>query len=194
MSAKRHTTIGRSRVDQRGRGRVVRDLHPPSPSLVRGRSGCSVISPVDSTPLLSLSLKGGTTPHNSAPRRVVCSPPSRSVGASAASSATASAASPSPRPVKPSLSVVVARTFTWETSHPRARREPAAHLLAVWRDPRLLPDEHDVRVDQHEPSIAHLTIRLRQEHERVGAQRSARRRTETARRCRQDPRPRATHR
>ena len=83
--------------------------------------------------------------------------------------ATAWAASPSPRPVNPRRSVVVARTFTRSASSLERSRQAASHLVAVRGDPRLLAEEHAVGIDELEPGLPHLPVRLREQAERVGA-------------------------
>jgi hypothetical protein len=50
---------------------------------------------------------------------------------------------------------------------PKRAGKAAAHLFAVWRNLRLLPDKHDVRVDELKSGLTHLTVSLREQHERV---------------------------
>ena len=71
------------------------------------------------------------------------------------------------RPVKPSWSVVVARTFT---SAPSERVGQAlAHLVAARGDARLLADQDAVGVHDRPPRLAHLPVRLAQQLDAVGA-------------------------
>ena len=88
---------------------------------------------------------------------------------SRSSSATATAASPSPRPVKPRPSVVVARTVTRPGLDAERLREPRPHRSAERRDPRLLADEHAVRVHELPAGLAHLRVGAREQVERRGA-------------------------
>ena len=85
------------------------------------------------------------------------------------SSATASAASPSPRPVKPSRSVVVARTLTRSGSTPSA---PARRLRISSRWPAIRgssPIRTQSAFTSAKPGLADLRVGVAQQVERVGA-------------------------
>ena len=85
------------------------------------------------------------------------------------SNATAWAARPSPRPVKPSRSVVVARTLTDCRVDSKCIGETATHLVPVRGDARLLADEDAVGADERVAGLADLRVRVAQELERVCA-------------------------
>ena len=71
--------------------------------------------------------------------------------------------------MKPSPSVVVARTDTRSDLDAERARQARAHLIAHGRDPRLLADEDAVGVHELEAGGSHVAVRLREQHERVGA-------------------------
>ena len=105
------------------------------------------------------------------------------------SSATACAASPSPRPVKPSWSVVVARTFT--SPPPTASDRRAASRRGERAMLRLLADQHAVGVDERPARLAAPAGTPRAAGRGSTRRGSARRPTGRARRCRRAPPRRA---
>ena len=79
------------------------------------------------------------------------------------------AARPSPRPVKPSLSVVVARTVT----HPGSEASAAASRSCIFSRREAIrgssPIEDAIRVDQFPAGCAHFGVGASEQVERVGA-------------------------
>ena len=65
--------------------------------------------------------------------------------------------------------MVVARTPILSASTPESGGEAIAHLHPVWGDSRLLADQHTIGIDEREACLAHLTVRLCEQYEGVGA-------------------------